>query len=77
LQRRDGKHAELMLETVANDLSADASGMTNLAAKPKVYELAGLLHDMRKAVGGDDWDTATKRWETFRELQEKYDDEMY
>ena len=47
---RDGKHAELMLETVASDLAADASGMTNLAAKPKVYELAGLLLDMRKAV---------------------------
>ncbi len=77
LPLRDAKHADLMLETVAGDLAADASGMTNLAAKPKVYELAGLLQDMRKAIGANDWETAAKRWTTFKELQEKYDEEMY
>jgi cytochrome c peroxidase len=77
LPMRDARHADLMLETVASDLSADASGMANLAAKPKVYELAGLLNDMRRAVGANDWDTAAKRWERFKELQEKYDDEMF
>ena len=47
-----------MLETVAGDLATDASGMTNWAAKPKVYELAGILQDMRKAIGADDWEAA-------------------
>ncbi len=74
---QDAKHADLMLETVASDLATDASGMTNLAAKPKVYELAGILQEMRKAIGANDWEAATKRWATFKELQEKYDEEMY
>lgn len=75
--RRDAKHVDLMLETVAGDLAADASGMTNLAAKPKVYELAVILQDMRKAIGQNDWEAADKRWATFKELQKKYDAEMF
>jgi cytochrome c peroxidase len=74
---RDAHHADLMLATVAADLAADASGMTNLAAKPKVYELADILHGMRKAIGANDWAGAEKLWATFKELQEKYDQDMY
>ena len=77
LPTRDGKHAELMLATVAADLAADASGMTNTAAKPKVYQLADILQNMRKAVGANDWAGAEKLWASFKELQEKYDEEMY
>lgn len=74
---RDASHADLMLETVATDLAADASGMTNAAAKPKVYELAGVLQDMRKAIAANDWQTAEQRWATFKTLQASYDEEMY
>ena len=77
LPTRDAKHADLMLETVATDLATDASGMANLAAKPKVYELAGILQDMRKAISANNWGAAEKHWATFKRLQEKYDDEMY
>jgi cytochrome c peroxidase len=74
---RDTKHAELMLATVAGDLAADASGMVNAAAKPKVYELADILANIRKSVLANDWAAAEKRWATFKELQAKYDEEMY
>lgn len=77
LPKRDVKHASLLLETVATDLAADASGMANVAAKPKVYELAGLLSAMRTAIGADDWAGAEKSWSRFKELQAKYDEEMY
>jgi cytochrome c peroxidase len=77
LPKRDAYHAKLMLETVARDLAVDASGMINLRAKPKVYELAGLLTDMRKAVSADDWAKAGKLWVSFQDLQVKYDKEMY
>lgn len=77
LPKRDAKHADLMLETVATDLAADASGMANAAAKPKVYEVAGLLSDMRKAIAADDWAAAEKSWARFKEFQAKYDEEMY
>jgi cytochrome c peroxidase len=77
LPKRDVKHAELMLATVAPDLAADASAMSNLAAKPKVIELAGLLQNMRKAIAANDWKLAGQQWATFKKLQTKYDGGMY
>ncbi|MBI6630382.1 c-type cytochrome [Pontibaca salina] len=76
-RNRDAENASLMLKTVGWDLALDASGMMNMAAKPKVYELAGILGDMRAAVDADDWETADALWETFQEKQDKYDAEMY
>jgi cytochrome c peroxidase len=75
--RRDAKHADLMLATVASDLARDASGMTNLGAKPKVYELAAILTRIRKAVSADDWTEAAVLWASFNELPKKYDEDMY
>jgi cytochrome c peroxidase len=74
---RDAAHAELMLATVAGDLAADASGMVNTSAKPKVYELADILQDMRKSIAANDWPGADTLWAKFVELQDKYDEEMY
>lgn len=74
---RDAENAKLMLQTVGWDLALDASGMLNMAAKPKVYELAGILNDMRTALQSDDWEAADALWETFNEKQEEYDEEMY
>lgn len=75
--KRDAQHALLMLETVAGDLAADASGAVNPAAKPKAYEVAGLLQEMRQAISMDDWATAEARWIIYQRLKEKYDAEMY
>ena len=77
LPKRDVKHTELLLETVARDLSVDASGMTNSAAKPKVYELAELLEQVRKSVVAKDWARAVATWEKFKKLQARYDRDMY
>jgi hypothetical protein len=66
-----------MLATVAGDLARDASGMANQNAKPKVYELAALLVNMRKAIAADNWADAATQWATFNELQKKYDEDMY
>jgi hypothetical protein len=77
LPKRDAKHADLMLASVAGDLARDASGMTNLAAKPKVYELATVLTNMRKAIAADNWADAAAQWATFKVLQTKFDEDMY
>lgn len=77
LPKRDVKHAELLLATVASDLAADASGMSNLAAKPKVYELASLLARVRKSVVNQNWSAAKMTWETFKRRQQRYDEDMY
>ena len=77
LPARDAFHAKLMIDTVAADLAADASAMANLAAKPKVYEIAAVLADIGKAIEQRDWKKAGKQWATFKELQEKYDEAMY
>lgn len=77
LPLRDGPHASLMLATVADDLARDASGMTNMAAKPRVYELSAMLVRLREAVDEGDWDRAATLWEAFKQLQDDYDDDMY
>ena len=77
LPARDAYHAKLMLDTVAADLSFDASGMANLPAKPKVYELAAILVDIGKAIDRKDWDQAEKRWAAFKKRKEEYDAAMY
>lgn len=77
LPLRDGQHASLMLATVADDLARDASGMTNLAARPQVYELSALLVRLREAVDEGDWDRTATLWEAFKQLQDDYDEDMY
>lgn len=77
LPARDAYHAKLLINTVAPDLSMDASGMANLAAKPKVYELAGILHDIGKAIDRENWDEAETLWANFKQREKKYDSAMY
>ena len=65
LPRRDQKHALLLIDTVAKDLAADASAMTNQAAKPDVYALATILEGVGVAIRDDDWELAEERWKEF------------
>ena len=77
LPRRDAFHAKLMIDTVAGDLAADASGMANLAAKPQVYELAVILADVGEAIERSDWDEAETLWANFKARQDEYDARMF
>lgn len=77
LPTRDAFHAKLMIDTVAADLSFDASGMTNLPAKPQVYELAGILKKIGEAIDQDDWAEAEGLWVTFKQREEEYDSAMF
>lgn len=65
LPRRDRQHALLLIDTVAKDLAADASAMTNQAAKPDVYALATILEGVGVAIRDDDWELAEERWKEF------------
>lgn len=77
LPSRDAFHAKLMIDTVAADLAADASGMANLAHKDKVYEMAAILADVGEAIDADDWEEAERLWTTFKEKGEEYDASMF
>ncbi len=77
LPARDAFHAKLMIDTVAPDLSADASAMANLPAKDKVYELATILTDIGKAIDREDWLGAEELWASFQKLEKQYDSAMY
>jgi cytochrome c peroxidase len=77
LPKRDAFHAKLMIDTVAADLSADASGMANLTAKPKVYEMASILTDVARAIDRNDWIAAENLWASFKEREKEYDEAMY
>lgn len=77
LPKRDVFHAKLMIDTVAADLSADASGMANMAGKPEVYRLASTLADVGRAIDTGDWDAAERHWAEFKTMQAKIDAEMF
>ena len=66
LPRRDAEHILLLVETVGADLSADASTMSNLSARPDVYALAERLNQVGAAVRAEDWDTAEANWTAFK-----------
>lgn len=66
LPRRDAEHILLLTDTVAADLSADASTMSNLAARPEVYALAERLAAVGAAVRADDWAAAEASWTAFK-----------
>ena len=51
--------------------------MANLAAKSKVYELAGLLVKVGTAIDAGDWALAQEKWQAFKALQDEYDAAMY
>jgi len=68
LPRRDVQHILLLTDTVAADLSADASTMSNLAARPDVYALAEKLAEVGAAVRDGDWVAAEASWSAFQTL---------
>ena len=66
LPRRDAENILLLTDTVAADLSADASTMSNLPARPEVYALAERLAAVGAAVRADDWKAAEASWTAFK-----------
>jgi cytochrome c peroxidase len=66
LPRRDAEHILLLTDTVAADLSADASTMSNLAARPEVYALADRLDEVGAAVRAGEWVAAETSWAAFQ-----------
>lgn len=66
LPRRDAEHILLLTDTVAGDLAADASVMSNLRARPEVYALADRLAVVGSAVRAGDWAAAETGWAAFK-----------
>ena len=66
LPRRDAEHILLLTDTVAADLAADASTMSNLAARPEVHALAERLSEVGAAVRAGDWTAAAAGWGQFK-----------
>jgi cytochrome c peroxidase len=74
---RDAFHAQLLIDTVAADLAADASAMANLAAKPEVYALAAILEEVGAVIAAGDWKAAEARWAAFKARQTEIDARMF
>jgi cytochrome c peroxidase len=66
LPRRDTEHILLLTDTVAADLAADTSTMSNLAVRPEVYALAERLAEVGAAVRVGDWPAAEASWSAFQ-----------
>jgi cytochrome c peroxidase len=74
---RDGAGADLLLRTVASDLAADASVMTNRAAIERVHEMVGRLEELRAAIAAGRWAEAEASWAAYQDLEREYAMDMY
>ena len=74
---RDRAHAELLLRTVASDLAADASAMTNRSAIERVREMVTRLEELRAAIAAERWAQAEALWKAYQDLEREYAMEMY
>ena len=74
---RDKENIALLIETVAPDLAADASIMTNQSSKSEVYQLAEILRDVGNASMKGDWIEASNQWGVFKTKQAEIDERMF
>ena len=73
---RDQVAADLVLRTVAADLAADASMMTNRNAVAKAHELADRLWQLREGLAGGKWDEVQGLWQDYQALEQEYQAEL-
>lgn len=73
---QDQVAADLVLRTVAADLAADASMMTNRAAVTKAHEMAERLWKLRDSIAGSKWDEAQSLWQDYQALEQEYQAEL-
>lgn len=77
LPLRDAENIKILVDTVAPDLDADSSVMTNLSARPDVYRLSDTLRAIGAAAAQGDWDVAAVQWDRFQALQAEFDARMF
>ncbi|WP_286190277.1 cytochrome c peroxidase [Labrenzia sp. R4_2] len=77
LPARDAQNIALLIDTVAPDLAADASVMTNQEAKPEIYELSAILRAVGDASSEGDWGEAERQWQIFKTMQAAIDERMF
>ena len=69
---QDAFHADIMIDTVAADLRADASGLVDSGQAPMVFELADGLRAIQDSYTDDDWSAAATGWERWKQLADRY-----
>ena len=77
LPKRDSYHILILTDTVAADLAADASTMSNLAERPGIYRMAELLNAVGEAVRAEDWAAADTHWADFKATATEIDERVY
>ncbi len=76
IPRRDSFHAILLIDTVAPDFRADASGLVDLGQAPLVYQVADALDQIKSAILRDDWDAADQLYDVYQELVDRHGPEL-
>jgi hypothetical protein len=74
---QDGANADLLIRTVATDLEADASSMSNRTARGQVLALAESLWQIRDLVAQRLWDEAWTVWRAYQDTVEATNAEFF
>jgi cytochrome c peroxidase len=72
IPRQDAFHAILLIDTVAPDFRADASGLQDYSNAPMVFEVADKLEEIKAAIEQGDWALAESLYEEYEALVEEY-----
>lgn len=74
---RDARHAQLLLDTVAADLAADAAGMSNRGALRLVEGLVSRLDGIRTAISAGEWNKAERLWDAYKATEAEHEQMMF
>lgn len=72
IPQRDAYHAILLIDTVAPDFRADATGLQNYDDAWMVFEVADKLDAIKAAIEQEDWGLAQSLFDEYASLVENY-----
>jgi cytochrome c peroxidase len=72
IPQQDAYHALLLIDTVAPDFRADASGLQDYGNAWMVFEVADKLDEIKAAIEQGDWTLAQTLYEEYEALVETY-----
>ncbi len=76
IPQQDAYHAILLIDTIAPDFRADASGLQNYDDAWMVFEVADKLDEIKTAIEQGNWELAQTLYDEYEALVEEYGSQL-